>query len=44
MDYTGPVGRISFAPEGGEMKVEHDYQLVSQRIEPAEEELIAGGH
>ena len=43
IDYTGPVGRIRFAPQSGEMKVEHDYQLVSQRIEPAEKELIAGG-
>lgn len=43
MDYTGPVGRIRFAPESGEMKVEHDYQLVSQRTDTAREELIAGG-
>ena len=43
MDYTGPVGRISFAPESGEMQVEHDYQLVSQRIDTAPEQLIAVG-
>lgn len=44
MDYTGPVGRISFAPESGEMRVEHDYKLVSQRTDTAPEELIAVGH
>jgi hypothetical protein len=43
MDYTGPVGRISFVPESGEMKVEHDYQLVSQCIDEAPEQLIAVG-
>ena len=43
MDYTGPVGRISFAPESGEMQVEHDYKLVSQRTDTATEQLIAVG-
>lgn len=43
MDYTGPVGRIRFAPESGEMKVEHDYQLVSQRTDTDPEQLIAVG-
>lgn len=43
MDYTGPVGRISFAPASGEMNVEHDYQLVSQRTDTAREDLIAVG-
>lgn len=43
MDYNVPVGRITFAPESGEMKVEHDYQLVSQRTDIAREELTAVG-
>lgn len=43
MDYSVPVGRISFAPESGEMKVEHDYQLVSQGADTALEELTAVG-
>ncbi len=41
--YTGPVGRISFAPESGAMQVEHDYQLISQRTDAVGEQLIAVG-
>jgi hypothetical protein len=40
MDYTGPVGRVSFDASGA-VKVEHDYQLTSQRIDTPNEELIA---
>ncbi len=43
MDYTGPIGRISFAPESGEMQVEHNYKLVSQRTDTVTGELIAVG-
>ena len=43
MDYTGPVGRVSFLPGSGEIQVEYDYKLVSQRIEPTNEELTAVG-
>ncbi len=43
MDYTGPVGRVSFLPGSGEVQVEYDYQLISQRIDPTNEELTAVG-
>ena len=43
MDYTAPVGRISFAPEGGDRQVEHDYKLVSHRTDTVAEQLIAVG-
>lgn len=42
MDYTGPVGRVSF-DASGEVNVEHDYQLTSHRVDTANEELIAVG-
>jgi len=42
MDYTGPVGRISFDATG-ELRVEHDYQLTSQRIGTPTGEFIAVG-
>jgi hypothetical protein len=43
MDYTAPVGRVSFEPGTGEMRVEHDYKLVSQRVDTMCKELIADG-
>lgn len=42
MDYTAPVGRISF-DASGEMRVEHDYRLTSQRIHPSNEGLTSVG-
>ena len=43
MDYTAPVGRVSFAAATGAMIVEHDYQLVSQRTDTINEGLTASG-
>ena len=41
LDYTRPVGRITFDATSGEMQVEHDYQLSSSCVEEATGALIA---